>query len=130
MVVRTFTPDNDYAIIEQWWLAHGSYPPKLEHLSATGLLVEEGGKPICNGFLYKTDSKICVFEFVCCDPNADKKVRDKALDQLIKAATQWAKNNNFTLIYTSVNSYKYILRLEDNGFIEVDNNMTHMFYEV
>lgn len=130
LVVRAFKLSEDYVMMESWWNAHGSFPPKTEHLPSTGIVIEAGSKPVCAGFLYRTDSKICVFEFVVSDPLANKQIRDSALTQLIRSAKEWAKNESFSLIYTSVNLAKYINRLKEEGFIQADNNMVHLFYEV
>lgn len=124
---RKFDLSKDYAIIYRWWRAHGSFPPEPEHLSGTGIVVEADGKPVCAGFLYKTDSKICVFEFVVSDPSAKKQTRCDALNHLIKIVQDTAKELNFNLIYTSINIEAYIRKLADAGFVAVDTNQTHMF---
>ncbi len=128
LVARGFHEKQDYDMMASWWKSHGSLPPKPEFLSTTGIVIEADHKPVCLGFMYRTDSKICVFEFVTCDPEAEKQVRDDALDYLIKAAKFWADTQGFTLTYTSVKTQKYISRLKKQDFIEVDNNMTHLFY--
>ena len=127
---RGFNLITDYDMLTKWWNAHGSKPPKPEHLSSTGIIEEVNDKPVAAGFVYKTDSKICVFEFVVCDPKAEKEERDIALNNLIKSVIIWTKSNNYSLIYNSVKHKKYISRLEEQGFIKVDENQTHLFYEV
>lgn len=128
LVVRGFDLDKDYDIVRQWWINHGSYPPKPEHLSSTGIIIE-ADKPVCAGWLYQTDSKICVFEFVISDPLAGKEIRDAALMLLIETIKQIA-SEKYSLIYTSVRGQKYISRLINSGFVEVDKDQTHCFCEV
>ena len=128
--VRGFNLEQDYDMLYKWWRLHNSFPPKRDQLSDCGLIVERENNPICAGFLYSTDSSICVFEFVVCDPTIDKEIRDKALTKLIEEAQKWAAESLYSLIYTSVRGLKYINRLKNAGFIEVDKEMTHMFYEV
>ena len=128
LATRLYTA-KDYDILTTWWNAHGSYPPKPQHLSATGLIVEAGGNPVCAGFLYKTDSKICVFEFVVSDPNAEKEIRDACLILLIEEIKTLA-SQEYELIYSSVRGSKYIQRLLEGNFIIADREQTHMFYEV
>ncbi len=127
---KYFDFNNDYDILFSWWQEHGSFPPKREHLSQTGIIITSDNKPVCCGFLYKTDSKICVFEFVISDPKAEKEVRNAALNLLIKETKNWARENNYSLIYTSVNIPSYIKKLIDNGFTEMDKNQTHLFYQL
>lgn len=127
---RKFDFNKDYGTISTWWERHGSHTPKKEHLSKTGIIVEIDSTPICAGFLYNTDSKICVFEFVVSNPDADKQDRKLALELLIKKIKNKAIKRGYSLIYTSINIPAYIAKLKDAGFIEVDTNQTHMFYEV
>lgn len=128
--VRKFDLSRDYDILSEWWQAHGSFPPKPEHLSSTGIVVEAEDKPVCAGFLYQTDSKICVFEFVVSDPKADKQIRSDALKHLIQTIKSIAKEGEYTLIYTSIKIDAYINKLKDAGFIKADVNQTHMFCEI
>lgn len=127
---RNIDLSKDYDTICAWWTAHGSFPPKPEHLAPIGVMVEIDRKPVCAGFLYNTDSKICVFEFVVSNPEASKKDRDECLRHLIDRIKGLAKELGYTLIYTSVNIEAYISKLKDAGFIEADKNQVHMFYEV
>lgn len=127
---RKFDLSRDYDILFDWWYAHNSFPPKPEHLSTTGIVVEVEDKPVCAGFLYKTDSKICILEFVVCDPGAAKKARDQGLSHLIEEVKIWAVKEGYTLIYNSSKFGKFINRLQDAGFVIVDTDMKHCFYEV
>ena len=130
ITIRAFNPDNDYEMLREWWVKHGSYPPKVQQLSKTGVIVEVSEEPVCCGFLYKTDSKIVVFEFVVSNPATKKTKRDVGLKHLIQYSKLWTQRNDFELIYTSVGSKKYISRLEEGGFTKIDTGQTHMFHEV
>jgi hypothetical protein len=130
LTMRLFNFDRDYGIIKAWWELHGSSVPKREHLPTTGIVIEVSGKPVSAGFLYRTDSRICVFEFVVVDPEASREDRDIALDLLIEAAMYWAKQEGYTLIYNSSGIQRFIARLEGKGFIKADTGQTHMFREV
>lgn len=124
---RRFNLKNDYGTISEWWLGNKSFAPKTFHLPETGLIIQYSKIDVCAGFLYKTDSKICVFEFVVSDPFAHKDVRDICINILISKVIEWAEDNGFNLIYTSISIGRYIKRLEDQGFIKADTNQTHMF---
>lgn len=128
--IRSFEAKKDYFMMCNWWKTHGSFAPKLEHLPASGIVVEIDGTPTACGFLYHTDSKICVFEFVVTNPMAEKEERNQALALLIDAAISWAEKGGYHLIYSSIGIPKYIARLEEKGFIQADLNQTHMFKEV
>jgi predicted ATP-grasp superfamily ATP-dependent carboligase len=130
VVTIDFEVDKHYVIINQWWRVHGSFPPKIEHLPKTGFIVEADGKPTCAGFVYKTDSSICVFEFVVSNPDASKQEKDDCLKQLISSVKSWSKENGFSLIYSSIGIPKYIKRLQEQGFVVADEKQTHIFCEV
>lgn len=130
LVARPFDLCNDYAIIQKWWKSHGSFPPEPHHLSTTGIIVEESSQPICAGWLYDTDSKISVFEFVIASPDANRHVRDASLTYLIDTVKNIASSRGYALIYSSVRGPKYIQRLLKAGFIQVDTGQTHMFYAI
>jgi hypothetical protein len=118
----------DYDTIALWWKKHGSYAPMRDHLPPIGIMVEKDREPICVGFLYNTDSKICVIEFIICDPEAEKELRDIALNHLIKTLRDIALELEYTAIYNSTGIKKFIGRLKEQGFKEADKNQTHMFY--
>lgn len=130
LVKRSFDFSKHYAIIQQWWKEYKSFAPLQEHLSQNGFIIYLEEKPICAGFVYKTDSKICWFEQQISNPDTDKEVRDAALSLLIDTAIDWASSENFSLIFTSTNSAKFQSRLEKTGFVVVDNNQTHLFYKI
>ena len=127
---RRFDYSKDYAIISRWWEEHGSCVPSPEYLSPNGLIIEISGNPVAAGFLYKTDSAICVFEWVIVNPKADKKQRNQALYYLIETAQKWAARTGFKMIYTSVKGPKFVERLKEKGFIETDTGQSHLFYGV
>lgn len=129
LVVRPFDFSRDYDTISQWWEEHNSFAPKPEHLSTTGIIVE-ADIPLCAGWLYKTDSKICVFEFVVSNPKADKEIRDASLELLIESIKKISKEQGYKLIYSSVKGLRYIMRLQQQGFVVVDEHQTHCFCEV
>ena len=129
LVTRPFDLAKDYATIQEWWKLHGSFAPKPQHLSSTGIIIE-ADNPLCAGWLYNTDSKICVFEFVVSNPNVNKDLRDAALTLLIEEIKQLACLREYELIYSSVKGLKYVSRLQAAGFIVADEDQTHCFYEV
>ena len=129
-VSRYFDFEKDYAMMAAWWESHGSLPMRREHLSPTGILIEVDSAPVSIGFLYRTDSKICVFEWVVCDPDASKEARDLALNTLISEVIDHCKRGGFNLIYTSIGIPKYISRLKEQGFTPTATGQVHMFKEV
>lgn len=128
VTVRKFDFTTDYDIISKWWTEHGSYAPMLEHLPPTGIMVEIEDVPACAGFLYNTDAKICVIEFIVCNPQLDKQRRDETLNRLVIVLRDLAIEYGYTAIYNSTGIPKLVGRLKSAGFVEADKNQTHLFY--
>jgi len=126
MDIRDYKPE-DYATIWQWWRKHKSYAPEEDLLPDSGIVVFNENYDTAAGFIYQTNSKMCIFEFVIVNPEASKKERNEALDLLIKSVVDFCNTNDYKMIYTSTSLRKYISRLKENGFIEADKEQTHMF---
>lgn len=126
--VRKFDLLKDYVTLQKWWNEYGSFAPIPDHLPPTGVIVEIEEKPVCAGFLYNTDAKICVMEFLICDPQINKENRDLGLNRLIEVLRDLAISRGYTAIYSSTGIPKFIGRLKEQGFVEADKNQTHMLY--
>lgn len=98
-----------------------------EVLPQTGVIVEnDAGVPVCAGFIYKTDSKICWLEFIVSDPLSDTLERGRALDTLIDSLVSRAKQMEFSVMFTSSNHERLIKRYENHEFQVTDRNVTHL----
>ena len=120
----------DYDTLQKWWKGHGSLSPRPEHYSKTGFMVEIEGRQICAGFLYKTDSTICLFEFMVCNPESSKEDRKTGLEYLIESVKNKAKEFGYNWIYISIAAKPFIKKLETAGFKILERNQVHMFCEV
>lgn len=121
MNLRKYT-NLDYWTLTSWWHLHDWPCPDQEMLPETGFIVED----ICAGFLYKTDSKIALLEFIISNPQTTKEKRANGLDILITALCEEAKKLEFKAIFTSVQHKKLIQRYENHGFVIADNDMKNM----
>ena len=127
---RAIDFSKDYGTLQEWWKAHGSRSPRPEHYSRTGFMVEVKGQQICAGFLYNTDSTICLFEFMVCNPEASKEDRKIGLNHLIQTVKDAAKKAGYDMIYISIAAKAFIKKLEDAGFVILEKNQVHMFCEI
>jgi hypothetical protein len=131
LVRRKFIFDKDYEMLDKWWRQHGgSHAPNKNLLSDTGIVVELNREPIAVIFMYHMNSKTCMAEFFTVNPKASKEHRNVALNYLIEISKEWAEKANYCFVYVSTNVKKYIKRLQDNGFVVLDKNAVHCFYEV
>lgn len=121
MRVRRYTSE-DYPLLSIWWKGHGWEPIPKEFLPASGFIVEE----CCAGFLYRTDSKVCLMEWLISDPCSDSKGRSDALAKLIEALLEEASNYGFKAIHTSIKHPRLKDRLVSRGFTVADEGMINM----
>jgi|TARA_R110002126_G_scaffold290439_1_gene447384 hypothetical protein len=82
------TSDYDDLLVG-WWEDWGFTPPNREVLpdnAKSGLIVFDKTKPICAGFIYLTNSKVALIEWVISDKKYnDKRKKVRALNLLIDA---------------------------------------------
>ncbi len=82
------TSDYDDLLVG-WWKDWGWKPPEREVLpdnAKSGFIIFDKTKPICAGFIYLTNSKVALIEWVISDKKYnDKRKKVKALNLLIDA---------------------------------------------
>jgi hypothetical protein len=120
-MVKPFTLEH-YSEVHGWWEAHGWAPIALDSLPSTGFIVEG----VCAGFLYSTDSNMCILEWVISNPNASKEARSEGLDDLIDALLKAAHDKKYKMVFTSVSHPKLMKRYTEFGFKKTESEMTNM----
>jgi len=119
--IEKFLPKH-YEEVCGWWKSHGWAPISLEALPTTGFIIPD----VCAGFLYSTDSSMCVLEWVISNPKASKEVRSEGLDDLIDALLKKADSSGFKMVFTSVSHPKLMDRYSEFGFKKTESEMTNM----
>jgi hypothetical protein len=124
--IEFYEEDKHYDIFCKLWDSH-KWPHVEKHfLPKTGIVVVENKRPICGGFLYKTDSAFCLMEWIVADKELDKEVRANGLDKLIKTLSKMAEKDNFKLIFSSLSHPNLISRYQKHGFLPSDTGVTNM----
>jgi hypothetical protein len=118
----------DYATISEWGRKRQFPVLPPEFLPRTGLIHEN----YCVGFLYGTDSKICLMEWVISNPDSDKEERNIAMNELICALLEEAKRQGFKIVFSSVEAAneKLVKRYESNRFVVTDRGMSNMIKDL
>lgn len=116
----------DWEILKEWWEDHGWTPIPDSFLPNVGKIVRIEEVPVCAGFLYRTDSLICILEWVISDKKSDRIIREQALDLLIETLIEVAKKAGFKMIHTSIKHPRLIERMKKHGFSINDEGMTNM----
>lgn len=116
-----------YETAVSWWVAHKWAPVPESALPTIGLVSFADGEPVAVAWLYQTDSTFSILEWMVSNPDyKNKEMRGKAIDSLIFALVNAAKNLGFTHIYTSTKAGKYMKRLQDQGFNLTESNMNNL----
>ena len=116
----------DYALLTHWWNLRQYTPPPKEWLSPLGLMVFVGNKPICAGFLFKTDGAVCSIGNLVSDPKAPGIFRDKALDYLLTRLQTIAKASGFSVVCAATNLERLVQRYKRLGFFSTDEGVTQL----
>lgn len=125
--IHRFDNQIHYDLICSWWLEHSWPCIPLDMLPVeNGLLCYYNDKPVCSGFIYNTGTSIAWLEWLLCDPQAPKSYRSDAIDYLIKALELLAKENEATVVFTSVVSKPLIRRLDKHNYSINDTGMTNL----
>lgn len=102
----------DIALIREWYLDREMNPPTTDEFPTVGFIVES----IAAGFLYKTDSSICLFEGVITNKECSAKQRNEALCLIAIAVLKAAKDFGFKKIFAFSEEETMIQRARELGF--------------
>lgn len=122
---KRYVTAEDYQELSRWWKDWGWHPVPQNCLAPTGLMIENDGVPVCAVWLYRTDSPVCWAEYYVSSKDAAPEVRRMALDFLIGCIVDEATEMGFKFVMSSVKHNSLCRKLENNGFLQSDQGMTH-----
>tara|TARA_B100000927_G_scaffold84695_1_gene68037 strand:- start:695 stop:1105 length:411 start_codon:yes stop_codon:yes gene_type:complete len=110
--------EKDYDILKEWWDFWPGWeaPPRdlLPNNGTGGVMVESNGTPIVAGFLYTTNSKMVLLEWVISNPNYRESDRKDAIYILITECERIIKELGYKYGVTItknqhlINKHKYL----------------------
>ena len=117
MNIRRLT-DKDWDILVSWWSNWPKWqaPVKdfLPENGKGGLIVEKDNKPIVAGFIYLTNSKTALLEWIVSNPKYREADRKQAIELLITGAENLVKSLE----------YKYLFAvMQHKGLIETHEKL-------
>lgn len=100
-------------ILQNWYKERDWQPLPASH---TGAMIFEGNNPICAGWLYKTDSSICLIANIISNQNRNRKKKE-AIKFLLDSLEQQGKKQGYSilLLFMTVSSITNIAK--QNGYV-------------
>jgi len=109
--IRRIT-EEDIPIIYSWWEQWPEWTPVardfLPDNGLGGLIVEKNGDLIVAGFIYLTNAKVALLEWVVSNPSYRHDDRDQAIDLLITGSENMVKSIGFKYMFSIVQHKKLI----------------------
>jgi hypothetical protein len=120
--------DSDWETLTAWW---DSWPdwvsPSKDFLpdnGTGGLMIQKNNKPIVAGFLYFTNSKSVLLEWIISDPNYKETDRQEAVELLIKTAEKVCKDAGKKYMF-SIGRNKNLIKLHEKIGWNVDKKASY-----
>ena len=125
--IRKLT-ENDWGTLTKWWDAWPEWdaPPKdfLPDNGTGGLMVESKGEPIVAGFMYITNSKGVLLEWIISDPKYKEKDRCDAINLLLIGVENLCKDLGYKYIF-SIGRNKSLITTHRNLGWHVDSKPSY-----
>jgi len=91
----------DLVIIKEWWKAWPKWvAPADDFLPNTGVVVESNSKIVMAGFIYLTNAKVALLEWIISDPEYREKDRKEILELLIKGSENTVKELGYKYMFS------------------------------
>jgi len=117
----------DYETICKWW-KWWRWPvlPKdaLPQDGTGGFMVEKNNTPIVCGFVYMTNSKICLLEWIVSNPEYRENDRKDAIEFLVSNAEKFCKGLGKKYIF-SIGRSKTLMNIHDKLGWSVDKKASY-----
>lgn len=120
--------ESDWETLTKWWDAWPEWtnPPKdfLPDNGTGGLMVEKNNTPIVAGFIYYTNSKVALLEWVISNPEYKDKDRKDAIELLINGVEEVCKLQGLKYLF-SITSHKGLIETHEKLKWSVDKKPSH-----
>lgn len=125
--------ESDYETLCKWWEAWPDWQaPAREFLpdnGTGGFIIEKDKKPIVAGFVYITNSKAVLFEWVVSDPEYREDDRDMAITCLISTVEKIVKEWGYKYMFTIGRTKNLIEKHRELGW-HVDDKPSHEIVKI
>ena len=122
--------EEDFDVLTSWWkewpewevMPRSYYPDN----GKGGCLVEKDNKPIVAGFIYLTNSKGALLEWIVSDPNYRDDDRQEAIELLISGCENVCKSLGYEYVFSIGRTKKLIDTHKKMGWHVDDNPSSEM----
>ena len=131
MNMRKLT-ESDYEALCEWWKAWKWPPVEKDFLSDNGTggyVIEKDGVMIVAGFVYITNSKVALLEWIISNPEYRETDRDMAITCLIKAIETLIKDWGYKYVFSVGRTKALIERHKKLGY-HVDETTSHEIVKI
>ena len=117
--------ESDYETLVKWWNWWPGWeaPPKT-FLPDTGFIVEKNNVGIVSSYVYMTNSKTAIFDWVVSNPEYRESDRKDAIRLLIQATETVLKDQGIKHIFSFVR-HKNLLKIHEDLGWDVDKKPSH-----
>ncbi len=126
MKIRKLT-ESDYETLEKWWKAWKWPPIEKDFLPENGtggFVIEKEGIMIVAGFVYITNSKAVLLEWIISNPDYKENDRDIAITVFITSVEKIVKDWGYNYIFTIGRNKSLISKHKKLGW-QVDEKPSH-----
>ena len=120
--------ESDWDTLVSWWdeWPEWTAPPKdfLPDNGTGGFIVENNNTPIVAGFLYKTNSKGVLLEWIISNPKYKEEDRQVAIELLINGAENVSKELGYKYMF-SIGRNKHLIETHKKLKWRVDKKPSH-----
>jgi len=125
--------NTDYNTLVKWWNGWKEWnpPPKelLPDNGTGGFIVEKNNKPIVAGFIYSTNSKAALLEWIVSDPEYREDDREMAIELLITASENVCKDMGYKYMFT-IGRNKNLINTHKKLKWNVDEKPSHEIVKI
>ncbi len=120
----------DLTFIRKWWEAWPEWvSPTDDFLPETGVVVENNNKPVAAGFIYLTNAKVALLEWIISDPEYREDNRKQALELLITGAEEIIKDLGYKYSF-SICRHKGLIETHKKLGWHVDKRPSHELVKI
>jgi len=128
--IRPLELDDYDTILVDWWKDWGWTPPPKDFLPDNGkggMMILDGDTPICAGYIYLTNSKVALIEFIVSNKKYTKRLeRKNALGLLIETLTNISERNGAKYCYSLLKNQSLVRTFKQLGYVPGDSNTLEM----